>query len=106
METIFFSKWDYEKRFKLYNNIIQNEKLDGEINYLEFGVASGESFEWLMRKNTHASSSFYGFDTFTGLPEDFGQYKKVILIQELYQLLLIIEVNSIRAYFNKHYQAF
>lgn len=72
----FFSKWDYEKRFKLYSNIIQNEKLDEEINYLEFGVASGASFEWWLKKNTNASSRFYGFDTFTGLPEDFGQYKK------------------------------
>ncbi len=26
--------------------------------------------------NTHPGSKFHGFDTFTGLPEDFGPYKK------------------------------
>jgi hypothetical protein len=29
-----------------------------------------------MTQNTHPGSRFYGFDTFTGLPEDFGPYKK------------------------------
>ena len=72
----FFSKWDYEKRYLLYNNIIESEKLNEEINYLEFGVASGASFKWWMTKNTNTESRFHGFDTFTGLPEDFGPYKK------------------------------
>ena len=72
----FFSKWDYQKRFTLYETIIKTEQLDKEINYLEFGVAQGTSFKWWMTKNTTPSSRFYGFDTFTGLPEDFGPYKK------------------------------
>ncbi len=29
-----------------------------------------------MQQNTDPVSKFYGFDTFTGLPEDFGPYKK------------------------------
>ena len=72
----FFSKWDYQKRFTLYDSIIRTENLDQEINYLEFGVAQGTSFQWWMTKNTNPSSRFHGFDTFTGLPEDFGPYKK------------------------------
>ncbi|MDP4285076.1 MAG: class I SAM-dependent methyltransferase [Bacteroidota bacterium] len=72
----FPSKWDYNKRYDLYNYIIEKEGLDTEINYLEFGVANGESFTWWMTKNTNAASRFYGFDTFTGLPEDFGPFKK------------------------------
>jgi hypothetical protein len=72
----FPSTWDYKKRFGLYNFIIEKEGLDTAINYLEFGVASGASFEWWMTKNSHPDSRFYGFDTFTGLPEDFGPYKK------------------------------
>jgi hypothetical protein len=72
----FYSKWDYNKRFLLYARIIANENLVGEIDYLEFGVAEGISFNWWMKQNNNPSSRFYGFDTFTGLPEDFGPYKK------------------------------
>ena len=72
----FPSKWDYEKRYDLYNYLIEKEGLNSPINYLEFGVASGQSFNWWMSKNDNDESRFYGFDTFTGLPEDFGPYKK------------------------------
>ena len=47
-----------------------------ELLYLEFGVASGSSFFWWMKKNTHPGSVFRGFDTFEGLPEDWGGFKK------------------------------
>jgi hypothetical protein len=72
----FPSQWDYEKRYDLYNYIFEKENLNSGINYLEFGVASGQSFNWWMTKNENDESRFYGFDTFTGLPEDFGPYKK------------------------------
>lgn len=72
----FPSKWDYNKRFGLYNYVIEKEGLNVGLNYLEFGVADGYSFNWWMTQNTNADSRFYGFDTFTGLPEDFGPYKK------------------------------
>lgn len=72
----FPSNWNYQKRFGLYQHVIENEGLNDAINYLEFGVASGASFNWWMTQNTHPGSRFYGFDTFTGLPEDFGAYKK------------------------------
>lgn len=73
----FPSKWDYKKRFDLYKWVIENESLsDTVINYLEFGVADGHSFRWFVQQNTNPKSRFYGFDTFTGLPEDFGVYKK------------------------------
>jgi O-methyltransferase len=72
----FPSKWDYNKRYDLYKYIFNNEILNLDINYLEFGVADGHSFNWWMTENHHPASCFYGFDTFTGLPEDFGPYKK------------------------------
>ena len=75
--TDFPSKWDYNKRFGLYKKIIEQEGLSGEpVNYLEFGVAQGYSFKWFLKELTHPQSRFYGFDTFTGLPEDFGPLKK------------------------------
>lgn len=72
----FPTKWDYNKRYPLYEFVIKKEGLDAAINYLEFGVASGQSFNWWMTKNTNPESQFFGFDTFTGLPEDFGPFKK------------------------------
>src|SRR6476469_942601 len=70
-------KWDYQKRFQLYEQIISTEKLKEEpIDYLEFGVAGGHSFRWFQQNNSNPESRFYGFDTFTGLPEDWGSYKK------------------------------
>jgi len=72
----FPSKWDYNKRYDLYKHIIEKEVLSLAINYLEFGVADGHSFNWWLAANTHPASCFYGFDTFTGLPENFGPYKK------------------------------
>lgn len=71
------SKWDYGKRYPMYEWVIRQQKLASvPIQYLEFGVASGESFRWFLSKNNDPASRFHGFDTFTGLPEDFGSYKK------------------------------
>ena len=72
----FLSKWDYTKRYPMYQWVIDKEGLTQPINYLEFGVAAGYSFDWFMTQNTHPDSRFYGFDTFDGLPEDWGPFKK------------------------------
>jgi O-methyltransferase len=72
----FWSKWDYLKRYPMYQNVIDSEGLTGPVNYLEFGVAAGHSFTWFMTQNKHPESRFYGFDTFDGLPEDWGPFKK------------------------------
>lgn len=71
----YLGKWDYMKRFALYEFLLPEEKLDGPVNYLEFGVAAGRSFKWWVEHNKHADSRFYGFDTFTGLPEDWNMFK-------------------------------
>jgi len=73
----FPSKWNYEKRYPFYKWVMEKENLiAATINYIEFGVADGHSFRWFLQQNTNSASRFYGFDTFTGLPEDFGTYKK------------------------------
>ena len=69
-------RWDYNKRYPMYKWVINHESLSGPINYMEFGVAQARSFNWFMQENSHPESRFHGFDTFEGLPEDFGPYKK------------------------------
>jgi len=68
--------FDYHKRLELYKNIIEKENITGDIDYFEFGVASGSSFGWWLNAIRDEKSRFYGFDTFTGLPEDWGSFKK------------------------------
>jgi O-methyltransferase len=74
-----FYSWkrDYPKRYKLFDIVSDKYGLDKkEVLYMEFGVASGSSFFWWMKKNTNPDSAFRGFDTFEGLPEDWGGFKK------------------------------
>jgi hypothetical protein len=69
-------KVKYENRFQLHEFVIIEEIKNQAIDYLEFGVASGIAFKWWVEKNKNSESRFYGFDVFTGLPEDFGVMKK------------------------------
>lgn len=88
-------KRDYNRRFFLYNGVIESFGLmDKPIVYLEFGVAAGSSFKWWLSNNKSEQSRFFGFDTFEGLPEDWGGfYKKGDMISA------IPEVNDARAAF-------
>jgi O-methyltransferase len=59
----------YEGRLEMFDDVIGRIG-DGPIDYLEFGVWKGESIRYWSGKNAHPDSRFFGFDTFTGLPED------------------------------------
>ena len=69
-------KFNYDKRFELYQYVIDNEIKGSPVEYLEFGVSTGGSFRWWLEHETNPDSYFHGFDTFSGLPEDWGQFKK------------------------------
>lgn len=70
-------KWDYMRRYDLYKAIIEMEKVDSlPIDFFEFGVCGGHSFKWWLEHNQNTDSRFYGFDTFEGLPENFGPFGK------------------------------
>jgi len=64
------------KRYDLFKFLLETQQLDTQIDYLEFGVAAGESLLWWVEHNRHPMSRFVGFDTFTGLPEDWEVFKK------------------------------
>lgn len=71
------STWDYSRRYELYQAVSLSEHLETTaIDYLEFGVCGGLSFNWWLHHNKNAESRFYGFDTFEGLPEAFGPFGK------------------------------
>ena len=71
----FAYKFDYNKRFSPYQNITGTQLKDEPIDYLESGVCGGGSFRWWVENNINPLSRFHGFDTFEGLPEDWGPFK-------------------------------
>jgi O-methyltransferase len=70
------ARFNYAKRYDLYSYIIESESINGPVDYLEFGVAGGLSFRWWSEYLKDPGSRLFGFDTFTGLPEDWGDFKK------------------------------
>jgi O-methyltransferase len=60
------------------HQLLSSENVDPvtKICFLEFGVFRGQSFGYWVNNNKNPASSFTGFDTFTGLPEDWGNEKK------------------------------
>ena len=69
-------RFDYLKRYELYSYIIKNNTFNTSIDYFEFGVSTGLSFRWWAENVKNKNSRFFGFDTFTGLPENWGSFKK------------------------------
>lgn len=69
-------KFSYLKREELYEYVIKTQNLEAGVDYLEFGVSKGHSFKWWVNRIKNEDARFYGFDTFTGLPEDWGPFKK------------------------------
>jgi hypothetical protein len=66
---------NYSKRYDVYGFIVSH-LASREMDYLEFGVANGESLNWWLLTLRSSHTRFYGFDTFNGLPEKFGKFKK------------------------------
>lgn len=64
----------FKHRFELYE-FVESDYLKGEqIQYLEFGVHEGASIRKWTDLHRNPKSQFTGFDTFTGLPTDWGNY--------------------------------
>jgi len=63
-------EFDYANRGLFYEFINKKVLLGRAMDYLEFGVAAGESIRAWSELNTDPGSRFIGFDCFQGLPED------------------------------------
>jgi hypothetical protein len=59
----------FANRFALYDHLHATCVGASALDFLEFGVWNGESTSYWARLDPHADSRFFGFDTFTGLPE-------------------------------------
>jgi hypothetical protein len=60
----------FDNRYDLYDYLNSDIIDKGQINYLEFGVFKGDTMKYWTSINRHRESIFFGFDTFSGLPED------------------------------------
>lgn len=61
---------DYARRYELYAQLVEREGLASmPVQYLEFGVAGGDSIRWWASALRAPEARLLGFDTFTGLPE-------------------------------------
>ncbi len=77
IDDFYSLKRNYDKRYKLYQSLVSHYSFaEKEIVYVEFGVAEAHSFRWWAAHNTNPDSKFFGFDTFEGLPENWGAFYK------------------------------
>ncbi|OGR36677.1 MAG: hypothetical protein A2051_09405 [Desulfovibrionales bacterium GWA2_65_9] len=69
-EACMVMDFSYEKRANFYTYVYNRLVCKVPVDYLEFGVATGESFRAWLGLSKHAESRFFGFDSFEGLPEN------------------------------------
>jgi O-methyltransferase len=63
----------FKDRFGVYDYV--GQQIGSQpIDFLEFGVFRGESFKYWLGLNQNPESRFTGFDTFTGLPEQWENF--------------------------------
>jgi len=77
LNDFFRLKRDYSKRYLLYEYVIDKFGLkEVPVDFIEFGVCEGNSLKWWTEHIEHPKARFFGFDTFEGLPENWGTYRK------------------------------
>jgi O-methyltransferase len=59
----------FDDRLALYDHLHASCIAGRPLEFLEFGVWHGDSISYWARLDQHPDSRYFGFDTFTGLPE-------------------------------------
>ncbi|MFM9840739.1 MAG: TylF/MycF/NovP-related O-methyltransferase [Cyclobacteriaceae bacterium] len=67
---------EFKDRLEMHSYLSTDFTENQKIQFLEFGVYKGQTFALWMGNNRNPHSRFFGFDTFTGLPESWGRWKK------------------------------
>jgi O-methyltransferase len=62
----------FSQKYDLFRHIASTYLQDNPIDYLEFGVYKGNTLRTWCSLNDRPESRFWGFDCFTGLPEDWN----------------------------------
>lgn len=97
IQTPLSLKRDHQLRYSMYEKVSNLFHLkEKKMIYLEFGVATGKSFKWWLNHNQRKEATFYGFDTFEGLPEKWG-----VFYEKGAMMSAIPEINDNRAKFIK-----
>ncbi len=65
----------FPNRERLWKHILQTLPATGDLHGYEFGVAYGYLTKWWLKNCTNVTK-WFGYDTFTGLPEDWLHFKK------------------------------
>jgi hypothetical protein len=63
-------------RWALWEQCIRTLGPEQPVLMLEFGVWKGDSLRYFSERMRHPDARFYGFDSFEGLPEDWGGFAK------------------------------
>ena len=66
----------FKNRYQLYDYINNSVLKNTPIDFCEFGVYKGSSMKYWSNLNTNKNSTFYGFDSFEGLPETWNQFSQ------------------------------
>ncbi len=65
----------FQRPSEFWRHLIETECLNAPILYLEMGVAQGGTLRWWTKAISNPEARFVGFDTFLGLPEDYGRVR-------------------------------
>ena len=68
----------FNTRFEMFDFINKNILTKDAIDYLEFGVYKGDSIKYFSSINSNNNSTFTGFDSLEGLPEDWLELSRTV----------------------------
>jgi O-methyltransferase len=66
----------FQNRMEMYSHVHGSLIKQEPIDYLEFGVFQGDSLRYWLDLDKNSRSRFFGFDSFEGLPEQWGPMEK------------------------------